>query len=105
MILLALDEEACLPASNRFIPVGVYAKTRDRRQARDIDRVDGLNSKDEAGPALTLKTGRQPQKRNFFSPNGKVVDSGAVIEVDASRSSWHPTEASKVILSKWCVRR
>ena len=29
MILLALDEEACLPASNRFIPVCVYAKTRD----------------------------------------------------------------------------
>ena len=28
-ILLALDEEACLPASNRFIPVCVYAKTRD----------------------------------------------------------------------------
>ena len=56
-----------------------------RRQARDIDRVDGLNSEDEAGPALTLKTGRQPQKRNFFSPNGKVVDSGAVIEVDADQ--------------------
>ena len=29
VILLALDEEACLPASNRFIPVCVYAKTRD----------------------------------------------------------------------------
>ena len=56
-----------------------------RRQARDTHRVDGLNSEDEAGPALTLKTGRQPQKRNFFSPNGKVVDSGAVIEVDADQ--------------------
>ena len=61
-----------------------HAKKKPRQSARlpSAGSTTADSKASASGGSATRKTERQPHKREFFSPNGQVVDSGKLIQVD-----------------------
>ena len=79
-----LKKELTTVVEKATIQIKEHAKKKPRQSARlpSAGSTTADSKASASGGSATRKTERQPHKREFFSPNGQVVDSGKLVQVD-----------------------